>query len=413
MLLHGLLFILLLFFAALSARGLYQKFLFALSLAPLIRLLSLTMPLVGFPFVFWYMVVGAPLFLAVYSLSKLANLHRPHLGLTLHAPGWQLLIGITGIGFGLFEYYILRPEPLIDQLSWRTLWLPALILLVFTGFLEELIFRGVMQYTALRKFGRFGLWYVAGVFAVLHLGYRSVQDVVFVFVVAVFFGWVVMKTGSIVGVTLSHGLTNISLYLVIPFLLAASPVNSPAPREILAPLPPLPSQVVNTPFQPLPTATNTALPTITPTEPPPTPVPPTATELPTDTPPPPPTVPIYYISPLPPLPLPTDTTLPPTATIEMPTANPVPPGLFPTLSPTSREAISTEAISTQPLVPTDTSVPAPTRTPENTPTIVDLPPTPTEVPLDPTATFTEAALPPTPTATTPPTELAPSPRGVP
>jgi len=38
-------------------------------------------------------------------------------------------------------------------------------------------------------------------------------------VVALFFGYSVHKTGSILGVTLSHGLTNIGLFLVFPFLL--------------------------------------------------------------------------------------------------------------------------------------------------------------------------------------------------
>ena len=43
-------------------------------------------------------------------------------------------------------------------------------------------------------------------------------DVVFVFGVALFFGYVVERTDSILGVSLSHGLTNIVLFLVAPFV---------------------------------------------------------------------------------------------------------------------------------------------------------------------------------------------------
>jgi hypothetical protein len=93
--------------------------------------------------------------------------------------------------------------------------------LVFTGLLEEFIFRGLIQRSALENLGRRGLLYGAALFAVLHLGYRSALDVIFVFGVALFFGWVVVRTGSILGVTLSHGLTNVALYLFIPFLLNA------------------------------------------------------------------------------------------------------------------------------------------------------------------------------------------------
>ncbi len=62
--------------------------------------------------------------------------------------------------------------------------------------------------------------YVSLLFAVVHLIHRSVIDIIFVFLVALFFGWVVKKTGSLVGVTLSHGIANTVLFLVVPFLLS-------------------------------------------------------------------------------------------------------------------------------------------------------------------------------------------------
>jgi membrane protease YdiL (CAAX protease family) len=87
-----------------------------------------------------------------------------------------------------------------------------------TGFVEELIFRGVMQRASVRAVGRFGWLYVALLFAVLHVGYRSVADVIFVFGVALMFGWVVESTRSLLGVTLAHGLTNVVLFLIMPFV---------------------------------------------------------------------------------------------------------------------------------------------------------------------------------------------------
>ena len=69
----------------------------------------------------------------------------------------------------------------------------------------------------MQALGRFGLLYVALLFAVLHIGYRSVLDVVFVFGVALLFGWVAEATWSLLGVTLAHGVTNIVLFLIMPF----------------------------------------------------------------------------------------------------------------------------------------------------------------------------------------------------
>ena len=109
---------------------------------------------------------------------------------------------------------------MVAEFTWQAVGLTGLILLVCTGFVEELIFRGVLQRSTITSFGWWGVVYVSLLFAVLHMGYLSWVDLVFVFVASLFFGWVVEKTGSLLGVALSHGITNIILYLVAPFFLA-------------------------------------------------------------------------------------------------------------------------------------------------------------------------------------------------
>ncbi len=74
-----------------------------------------------------------------------------------------------------------------------------------------------MQQAVTRALGNvWGIIYVSILFAVLHVGYQSLSDVLFVFGVALFFGLVKAHTGSIVGVTLAHGMTNILLFLTLP-----------------------------------------------------------------------------------------------------------------------------------------------------------------------------------------------------
>jgi membrane protease YdiL (CAAX protease family) len=90
--------------------------------------------------------------------------------------------------------------------------------MVCTGFSEELIFRGIMQRAAVETFGETGWLYVAAIFSMMHMGHASWVDIPFVFGVSLFFSWVVSKTGSILGVTISHGLTNIILFLILPLL---------------------------------------------------------------------------------------------------------------------------------------------------------------------------------------------------
>lgn len=219
--LHALLFMILLVHAAMLEKRRGQAFLLALSLAPLIRLMSLSMPLTELPFVYWYMIVGVPLFLAAIVVIRVTGLNAGNLGLNFGSLPVQILVGASGIFLGLVEYLILRPAPLIPELRMEYFWLPALILFIFTGFLEELIFRGLMQYTAVRCLGRFGLMFVPMVFAALHIGYRSIPDVYFVLIVATLFTLVVRRTGSLFGVSLAHGLTNITLFLIFPIIFAA------------------------------------------------------------------------------------------------------------------------------------------------------------------------------------------------
>jgi LysM repeat protein/membrane protease YdiL (CAAX protease family) len=289
---HIILLAALLAHASLASKQSTQRLFLALALAPLIRILSLTMPLEDVDLVYWYAIVGGPLMLTAAVVAANLKLSRQDLGLTLRALPVQGLIALSGVGFGVAEYFILRPEPLIDELSWRSAALPALILLVGTGFNEEFVFRGVMQSACRQALGKLSILYVAVVFAVLHLGYKSASDVAFVFAVGLLFGWLVARTRSLLGVTLSHGITNITLYLVVPFLgiaAAAAPatgvqnveklthdlsreiqhLQALGPSSEQAPRPGAGQVLIRAPTATVtPTVTPTLTPTVTPSPPP-------------------------------------------------------------------------------------------------------------------------------------------------
>ena len=203
--------------SALSRRQAQQQLLLSLVLVPLVRIISLAIPLVNIPKIWWYPIIYAPLLVATIMVVHVLGLRASQVGLKFRLLPVQLVVALSGIAFGVVEYLILKPEPLVIELTWQGIWLPALILLVFTGFVEEFIFRGVLQHTAQGVFGSWGILYVSLIFAILHIGFLSWIDGIFVFAVALFFGWIVKKTGSLLGVTLSHGITNILLFLVVPF----------------------------------------------------------------------------------------------------------------------------------------------------------------------------------------------------
>lgn len=258
-----------------------RAFLVSMAFAPLIRILSLALPLMEFPTLYWYLITSIPLFLGLVIAGNTLEISWANLGMNLRRLPLQILIGLSGLVFGTLEYVILRPKPLAPALEWRYILWPAFVLLVCTGLLEEMIFRGLMQYTAEHGLGRWTNLYVSLIFAVLHIGYQSVVDVIFVLVVGFFFGWIVERTHSLIGVTLAHGATNILLFLVMPFV-----IGPPAPPVDQIVLTQSPSTAIE--IQPLavtPTATTLELAAVPTTTPAPTPTPsPTSTPAPTSTP---------------------------------------------------------------------------------------------------------------------------------
>jgi len=214
---HGVILALIVWHASLVEGDDQRKCLITLTLAPLIRLLSLSMPLAHFQVAYWPVIIGAPLSLSAYLAFRLCSFTPRQVGLTRKNIPVQALVGLSGLALGWIEYYILKPAPLVG--SWRLdqVWLPALILLAFTGFLEEFIFRGLMQRALYAVMDRFAPLYLSLLYAVLHIGYRSWIDFTFVFCAGLAFSLVSRRSGSIWGVALAHGMTNIALFIIFPF----------------------------------------------------------------------------------------------------------------------------------------------------------------------------------------------------
>jgi len=217
---HGILLVVFVVQAALAPDRAQRNLFMVLCLAPLIRILSLSMPLAPIPQIYWYLIIYGPLLAATIIVMLNTGLGPRDVGLI--SKGWQLqtVLGIViGLGLGMLEYVILRPVPLASSFTLLGVLVPSVILILTTGFVEELIFRGVMQTLSDRVMGLWSVLYVSLIFAVLHIGHYSMLDVAFVFLVALLFTAMVKKSGSLVGVTLAHGIANCMLYCIMPFIL--------------------------------------------------------------------------------------------------------------------------------------------------------------------------------------------------
>lgn len=215
---HLMLLFLLILGSAFARGSPARRLYLALTLAPLMRILCLSMPLAQFSEIYWYLIISIPLIGGILAVIRALNLNPGEIGITARMIPIQGLVAVSGISLGLLAYFIMRPEPLVPLLDWREILVPALILLVVTGFIQELAFRGVMQHCSDRALGSWGWVYIAVLFSVLQIGYLSAIYWLFALLVGLFFGWTVKRTGSILGVSLSHGIINIGLYLIFPFI---------------------------------------------------------------------------------------------------------------------------------------------------------------------------------------------------
>jgi membrane protease YdiL (CAAX protease family) len=203
----------------------HHAFLLALMIAPLIRIVSTGMPLHSFSQPYWYLLTSIPLFIAAFLIARQLGLSASALKLRL--PRAQLLpielmVWGTGVGLGYVEWRILRPAPLVNGHSAAWIIEGGIILLICTGLVEELLFRGLIQHVGGVLFGRVpGILYTVVLFAALHIGHLSWTDVFFVACVGLYFGVVAEWTRSLLGVTLAHGTINIMLFIVLPLGLIA------------------------------------------------------------------------------------------------------------------------------------------------------------------------------------------------
>ena len=208
--------------SSLSSNKYNGKLYLSIALVPIFRILSLTLPLVRFPMTYWYLIISVPMLAGAFIVMKLLGLRLPDVGLRLPKPLMkQIFIQgsaiVVGIGFACLAYYLFNPKPITLELSWNSWFLPAIMFLI-SGFTEELVFRGILQSTAVRTFGNWGILYVAMVSSTLYISYLSWLHWVFALALGLFFGVIVEMTQSIVGVSLSRSLINVIFYVILPFI---------------------------------------------------------------------------------------------------------------------------------------------------------------------------------------------------
>lgn len=176
-----------------------------LALLPILRIASVIMPSSQVSPIFSYTLVALALALGVALTCRLVGTGPADLKLRWTAA--QAGIALLGVPLA-FVALALRPaSPVVKGDDW---WYPLMgsVVLLLLGSLEEVIFRGMIQPSLCDLFGLGGILLAAGLSAAATSGSGSLSLVAFSGAVAAVFGFLVHRTGSVIGVAIAHGLVN-------------------------------------------------------------------------------------------------------------------------------------------------------------------------------------------------------------
>lgn len=195
----------------------------SLALVPLYILFTSSLP--------WFFIDQQYLLPAVYScIIGLCMLHifQKELNLRemINLQGGKkilhyFLLSIPiGACTGLVEYLILRIPPPYDEFRMSYLLLNLVYMIFFVGLGEELLFRALIQNDLQKLFGwKLGLIGASLLFSIMHLTWRSVPELFFVFLAGFIFGTLYLKTKSLILPIAVHGINNTVLVAVYPYIL--------------------------------------------------------------------------------------------------------------------------------------------------------------------------------------------------
>jgi len=115
---HIIILIAVILHSAITNRQGHQQLLLSMAFVPLVRIISLSMPLANIPQVWWYPTIYTPLLVTALMVVRILGLKAKDVGISFRLLPFQLTVALSGFVSGVAEHFILKPEPLFAELTW-------------------------------------------------------------------------------------------------------------------------------------------------------------------------------------------------------------------------------------------------------------------------------------------------------
>ena len=192
----------------------YTRVFRIMTLIPLYRIISLSIPIEFITYEGYLIATTIIILYGSLVLIKLLKIPFNDVGLIIKNFKLQIICIITGIVIGYLEWKLINPPGL-------ELLIPAILILTLCALTDELIFRGLIQQSIDKAEGNsfFAILLTSILYTIFFISYFHAPELILIFLTSLFYGYVVLKSKSIIGVSLSHALVNISCFVIFPYWL--------------------------------------------------------------------------------------------------------------------------------------------------------------------------------------------------
>lgn len=191
-----------------------------LTLIILLRVVNLSTPQFFTTDIIQYSIIYGIMFIPVYYIIKSQQIPSKELGIYFKKLYIYLPIAIIiGTIMAIIEYKILNPAALIEKFRLSDIISLIVVMFIFIGAVEEIIFRSILQTRLEKIFNiKYSIIISGGIFGIMHASYGILGEILFASVFGIILGYVFYKTRSLPFIVSIHGITNIILF-VLPIIL--------------------------------------------------------------------------------------------------------------------------------------------------------------------------------------------------
>ncbi|HEY9246500.1 MAG TPA: CPBP family intramembrane glutamic endopeptidase [Candidatus Methanoperedens sp.] len=196
-----------------------MRLLQTLSLVSIFRIINISLPIYFSFTIYWMASLYGLMLLPIFLIAKEQNISIKDMGITMKwSYLWPAAIPL-GLGLALIENHFLNPEALIPGITAGEILKLGLVMFLFIGLVEEIIFRSFLQQRLEEKIGTTGgLMLASLIFGFMHSGYSNPYEVLFAIFAGLLIGFCFQRTRSLPFVIIVHGINNTILFGVLPFL---------------------------------------------------------------------------------------------------------------------------------------------------------------------------------------------------